>query len=81
MRKLYSFPTRRSSGLVEILSDNRVKVMVNERNIASIIGRGGSNIKRSEENTSELQSPNHLVCRLLLEKKKQEAINTHTNTD
>src|SRR5438876_4488472 len=28
-------------------------------------------IKRSEEHTSELQSPVHLVCRLLLEKKKQ----------
>src|SRR5258708_30842131 len=27
---------------------------------------------RSEEHTSELQSPDHLVCRLLLEKKKQE---------
>src|SRR5258708_22645578 len=27
--------------------------------------------KRSEEHTSELQSPDHLVCRLLLEKKKQ----------
>src|SRR5690348_17561243 len=27
---------------------------------------------RSEEHTSELQSPVHLVCRLLLEKKKQE---------
>src|SRR5438552_10016432 len=30
-----------------------------------ILGRG-----RSEEHTSELQSPDHLVCRLLLEKKK-----------
>src|SRR5258708_24477786 len=29
-------------------------------------GAGG----RSEEHTSELQSPDHLVCRLLLEKKK-----------
>src|SRR5690348_17871358 len=28
-------------------------------------------LKRSEEHTSELQSPVHLVCRLLLEKKKQ----------
>src|SRR5947208_6266658 len=28
---------------------------------------------RSEEHTSELQSPDHLVCRLLLEKKKQAA--------
>src|SRR5258708_27510596 len=27
-------------------------------------------IRRSEEHTSELQSPDHLVCRLLLEKKK-----------
>src|SRR5258708_25407847 len=32
---------------------------------------GGSNIRRSEEHTSELQSPDHLVCRLLLEKKKK----------
>src|SRR5258708_18533862 len=27
-------------------------------------------VERSEEHTSELQSPDHLVCRLLLEKKK-----------
>src|SRR5258708_10098123 len=31
--------------------------------------RTGAN-RRSEEHTSELQSPDHLVCRLLLEKKK-----------
>src|SRR5690348_17768975 len=31
---------------------------------------------RSEEHTSELQSPVHLVCRLLLEKKKQD-VKTH----
>src|SRR5258708_22009647 len=31
---------------------------------------GGLHEKRSEEHTSELQSPDHLVCRLLLEKKK-----------
>src|SRR5258708_38135939 len=30
----------------------------------------GIKYKRSEEHTSELQSPDHLVCRLLLEKKK-----------
>src|SRR5258708_25315788 len=29
---------------------------------------------RSEEHTSELQSPDHLVCRLLLEKKKNNYI-------
>src|SRR5258708_27857440 len=32
-------------------------------------GRAGLQA-RSEEHTSELQSPDHLVCRLLLEKKK-----------
>src|SRR5438552_7910216 len=31
----------------------------------------GQRSKRSEEHTSELQSPDHLVCRLLLEKKKK----------
>src|SRR5258708_10755500 len=30
--------------------------------------------RRSEEHTSELQSPDHLVCRLLLEKKKNKEI-------
>src|SRR5690348_17420650 len=33
--------------------------------------RGEREEVRSEEHTSELQSPVHLVCRLLLEKKKQ----------
>src|SRR5258708_22842110 len=32
--------------------------------------------RRSEEHTSELQSPDHLVCRLLLEKKKNKVANT-----
>src|SRR5258708_20306228 len=36
-----------------------------ERRLAEYRGR------RSEEHTSELQSPDHLVCRLLLEKKKK----------
>src|SRR5207244_8389186 len=34
-----------------------------------ILGAEGGT--RSEEHTSELQSPDHLVCRLLLEKKKE----------
>src|SRR5258708_26749471 len=33
-------------------------------------------LERSEEHTSELQSPDHLVCRLLLEKKKNSIIVT-----
>src|SRR5437762_4448646 len=40
-----------------------------------IFGHGGGqaeeNFDRSEEHTSELQSPMYLVCRLLLEKKKK----------
>src|SRR5438552_5708487 len=31
-------------------------------------------VERSEEHTSELQSPDHLVCRLLLEKKNRKRI-------
>src|SRR5258708_28551395 len=34
---------------------------------------------RSEEHTSELQSPDHLVCRLLLEKKKNQKRGESTN--
>src|SRR5437764_10250962 len=37
----------------------------------------GGGQTRSEEHTSELQSPMYLVCRLLLEKKKQKEKNTH----
>src|SRR6516162_10464379 len=35
------------------------------------IGNPGPDCQRSEEHTSELQSPCNLVCRLLLEKKKK----------
>src|SRR2546422_7500094 len=35
--------------------------------------------QRSEEHTSELQSRLHLVCRLLLEKKKKNTFTTGTN--
>src|SRR6185503_21063916 len=37
---------------------------------AGLVLRGTEEHKRSEEHTSELQSRLHLVCRLLLEKKK-----------
>src|SRR6266487_7011478 len=42
------------------------------RELARWLGRRGvpAYVLRSEEHTSELQSPVHLVCRLLLEKKK-----------
>src|SRR5258708_22261523 len=40
-------------------------------------GWNGYQYWRSEEHTSELQSPDHLVCRLLLEKKKQKTNNNY----
>src|SRR5256885_6246362 len=61
-------------------------VLVEERTLRNSSGSGGLlrglrrsrglSIKRSEEHTSELQSPCNLVCRLLLEKKKK--IKVHT---
>src|SRR5256885_7623197 len=40
------------------------------RNVQLSVWRDGKQQNRSEEHTSELQSPCNLVCRLLLEKKK-----------
>src|SRR5258708_29034830 len=42
-----------------------------DRTFADIEVQVGIPRQRSEEHTSELQSPDHLVCRLLLEKKKK----------
>src|SRR3712207_7483408 len=42
------------------------------------LGAGfSSRIERSEEHTSELQSRQYLVCRLLLEKKKEDSTDDH----
>src|SRR5258708_32017441 len=53
---------RQAEGLRGLQIDHEVK-------LAGLLHR------RSEEHTSELQSPDHLVCRLLLEKKKKKNIN------
>src|SRR3712207_8787367 len=42
------------------------------------VGAPGLKSWRSEEHTSELQSRQYLVCRLLLEKKKSEQYDDHT---
>src|SRR2546426_6209630 len=39
-----------------------------------------AHLRRSEEHTSELQSPCNLVCRLLLEKKKHMAIKSNASS-
>src|SRR5258708_27203551 len=44
--------------------------VVSNRKASYLARVSGRNSRRSEEHTSELQSPDHLVCRLLLQKKK-----------
>src|SRR5207244_7604728 len=46
----------------------------NDHTIRLTLVRTPGTAGRSEEHTSELQSPDHLVCRLLLEKKKKDKI-------
>src|SRR5205814_8330530 len=80
-RDLHSFPTRRSSDLVVTTTlamslrgywrTLRVRMACNpamRMTTFTTVAR-----TRSEEHTSELQSLRHLVCRLLLEKKKKAA--------
>src|SRR2546423_7969131 len=63
------FPTRRSSDLpLQFVERNYLDL---SRAIESIADRSHAQKPRSEEHTSELQSLAYLVCRLLLEKKKQ----------
>src|SRR5258708_14164208 len=45
--------------------------VMNGRKAGYMAMAAGFLVLRSEEHTSELQSPDHLVCRLLLEKKKK----------
>src|SRR5438309_3316432 len=47
-------------------------IMTPKHQPAAVRGKGRAAGRRSEEHTSELQSQFHLVCRLLLEKKKQQ---------
>src|SRR5690348_17581186 len=70
---LHSFPTRRSSDLLAALAaDGADAVSLGVGAPPPEVGAdplGSDAGARSEEHTSELQSPVHLVCRLLLEKK------------
>src|SRR6201992_3755811 len=50
---------------------SRVTVLFNGVLVENNFTLIGQTLYRSEEHTSELQSPVHLVCRLLLEKKKK----------
>src|SRR5258708_18732452 len=53
------------------LGDHRVAGDLQLGELLDLDHAGPTVAVRSEEHTSELQSPDHLVCRLLLEKKKK----------
>src|SRR5258708_29208753 len=48
------------------------------RDATTGVAQASASTARSEEHTSELQSPDHLVCRLLLEKKKKTGTQIHS---
>src|SRR5437764_8982485 len=74
--------TRRSGRQIHPQSLRRIR----RRRSPAAEGKGGRGrsrrhrARRSEEHTSELQSPMYLVCRLLLEKKKQKYHNKVKDT-
>src|SRR3989454_4394503 len=67
--------SRKPVGLAEVeltfRNDGTLSVPWAEVSVARRLYRTGESEYRSEEHTSELQSPCNLVCRLLLEKKKK----------
>src|SRR5438094_6139229 len=89
------FPTRRSSDLRSRSMAKRVVLatrdLVFRSKLAAVVTAGGGRLTqdakdcdlddRSEEHTSELQSPYDLVCRLLLEKKKEAKIYTSSSAE
>src|SRR5947209_12949904 len=80
-RSLHSFPTRRSSDLAALRPDRLspggrpVKPLQGIRVVeaATLFAAHALERFRSEEHTSELQSRQYLVCRLLLQKKNASA--------
>src|SRR5205809_7842189 len=73
-RDLHSFPTRRSSDLScsPVTETRYLPLRENNTERTGVVEwMNDFTTSRSEEHTSELQSRLHLVCRLLLEKKKK----------
>src|SRR5258708_16805188 len=69
----------RSSFLEDVARLNKQQQFVAKNYHVPAVATAGT--WRSEEHTSELQSPDHLVCRLLLEKKKKNRDYTHPPHD
>src|SRR5947208_6711339 len=68
-KRQFGFPEQ--SNFLEVTKAHVARTPVCPSSIVMIcLLLGSATAERSEEHTSELQSPDHLVCRLLLEKKK-----------
>src|SRR5256885_8945400 len=74
---LFPYTTLFRSGLQQLLFD-RMEIEA-RRSMEEERNRPAAGRRRSEEHTSELQSPCNLVCRLLLEKKKKTITRRHNN--
>src|SRR5258708_29260306 len=69
------FRSRRKSRVTRLAAEpppsaGPASIRTGSARASSWTDRSFQRTRRSEEHTSELQSPDHLVCRLLLEKKK-----------
>src|SRR5256885_13645377 len=67
-----SWPIRRQGGCHLLVRSSAQVAAAHEGLPPSPQARRRTGLLRSEEHTSELQSPCNLVCRLLLEKKKRQ---------
>src|SRR5256885_13170889 len=74
---LFRSELERSLGIINVRNDDILGHTGTSQ--ANYLGGSRRNILRSEEHTSELQSPCNLVCRLLLEKKKTPTRPTHNH--
>src|SRR5256885_9303713 len=70
----------KSSCIARSSSEGSRRMSSSQRTPASLV-RSSTCVMRSEEHTSELQSPCNLVCRLLLEKKKHTELHEHPAAD
>src|SRR2546422_8207039 len=80
---LFPYTTLFRSLLIDI-SGSQARLIEDERRAAfqffsQVLRKKDMAFLRSEEHTSDLQSRLHLVCRLLLEKKKKKRKQLHTN--